>query len=105
MLTLDQSALRSRNAVYEACTLPLIALRAESSSSTSLACWRGGHQIGREGGKLDAVLAHPRGQRLRVEPLHLGQRVPQLQRDDARAGAVRLVEAGIDAKWMGAIRR
>src|SRR5204863_8784112 len=73
---------------------------------------RGGVQIGVERAQLYAMLRRERDQRLDVEPLHLGQRkgrlrragvrddgfefgverLPDFQRHDAFAGAVRLVE-------------
>ena len=75
---------------------------------------RRAHHIGREALELHIVFLDQRGQRLGVEPLHLAERVarfrsagvrddrlqvglerlPGLQRHDAFAGAVRLVEAG-----------
>ena len=85
---------------------------------------RGGNQVGWECAELDAVLkVVERSQRVSVEFLHFGereirfrragvrddglkfgrQRLPDFQRDDAFARAVRLVEAGIIIKRRGAV--
>ena len=75
---------------------------------------RGAHHIGREALELHVMLLDQRGERLGVEPLHFRERearfrrggmrddrlevrlerLPGLERHDAFAGAVRLVEAG-----------
>ena len=98
--------------------MPAMALPAAMPPSTPSASWRAAAT--RSPGKrreLDAVILGKHRQRLGVEPHHLGEhvvrlrgtgmrdnrlvlvaeRVPHLERDDALAGAVRLVEAWIVA--------